>query len=85
MIAATYALSGILLALSASMFQQGMLTAQTQSLAWIVIFFFASSAASAAYLTVSELFPLELRGIAYRRRQTPYPRTAFQLLDQPGA
>jgi MFS family permease len=41
-----------------------MLTAQTQSYAWILIFFIASSAASAAYLTVSELFPLEMRGLA---------------------
>jgi MFS family permease len=46
------------------MFQHNMLTAQTQSFAWIAIFFIASSAASAAYLTVSELFPLEMRGLA---------------------
>jgi MFS family permease len=64
MIASTYALSGILLAINAWMFQQGMLTAETQSWAWVFIFFIASSAASAAYLTVSELFPLELRGTA---------------------
>jgi MFS family permease len=64
MIACTYALSGILLAISGWMFQQGMLTAQTQALAWTIIFFVASAAASSAYLTVSEIFPLEVRGLA---------------------
>ncbi len=64
MITATYALSGILLAVSGWMFQQGWLTAQTQAICWTVIFFVASSAASAAYLTVSEIFPLEIRGMA---------------------
>lgn len=64
MIALTYALSGILLVLSGWMFQQGLLTARTQALAWTVIFFFASAAASSAYLTVSEIFPLEIRGLA---------------------
>jgi MFS family permease len=64
MIALTYALSGSLLAVSAWMFQHGLLTAQSQSLAWVAIFFIASAAASSAYLTVSELFPLELRGMA---------------------
>ena len=64
MITITYALSGILLAISGWMFQQGMLTATTQAIAWSVIFFFASSAASSAYLTVSEIFPLEIRGLA---------------------
>jgi MFS family permease len=64
MITATYALSGIMLAATAWLFQHGLLTAQTQSIAWVVIFFIASSAASSAYLTVSELFPLEIRGMA---------------------
>jgi MFS family permease len=64
MIASTYALSGVLLALTAWLFEAGRLTAQTQSIAWIIIFFIASSAASSAYLTVSELFPLELRAMA---------------------
>ena len=41
-----------------------MLTAQTQTLAWTVIFFVASAAASSAYLTVSEIFPLEIRALA---------------------
>jgi MFS family permease len=64
LISLTYALSGVLLAVSGWMFQQGLLTARTQAIAWTVIFFFASSAASSAYLTVSEIFPLEIRGLA---------------------
>ena len=64
MIAITYALSGILLALSGWLFREGWLTAQTQAIAWTVIFFIASCAASSAYLTVSEIFPLEIRGMA---------------------
>lgn len=64
MIAITYAASGILLAITAYLFENGMLTAQTQSLAWVLICFIASSAASSAYLTVSELFPLEIRAMA---------------------
>lgn len=64
MIILTYGLSGILLALTAVLFQFEMLTPITQSLAWVAIFFIASSAASAAYLTVSELFPLEMRAMA---------------------
>ena len=63
MIAFTYGMAGVLLALSGWMFSQGWLTAQTQTLAWMVIFFFASAGASAAYLTVGELFPLETRAI----------------------
>ena len=42
----------------------GVLTATTQTVAWCVIFFFASAGASAAYLTVSEIFPLEVRAKA---------------------
>lgn len=64
MIAITYAMSGLLLALTAWLFEQGVLTAQTQTLAWSVVFFFASAAASSAYLTASESFPLELRALA---------------------
>lgn len=64
MITITYALSGVLLALSGWLFHQGLLTAKTQALAWTVIFFVASAAASSAYLTVSEIFPLEIRGLA---------------------
>ena len=64
MITLTYAIAGMLLALTAWLFQAGLLTAQTQTLAWTVIFFVASAAASSAYLTVSEIFPLEIRGMA---------------------
>ncbi len=64
MIAFTYAISGILLAISGYLFAEGLLTARTQTIAWMVIFFFASAAASSAYLTVSETFPLELRALA---------------------
>ena len=64
MIVTTYAISGVLLAVSGYAFQQQWLTAGTQVLCWTAIFFIASSAASAAYLTVSEIFPLEIRGFA---------------------
>ena len=64
MIAATYGAAGILLALTGWLFHAGLLTAQTQTLAWTVIFFIASAAASSAYLTVSEIFPLEIRALA---------------------
>ena len=64
MIALTYSMSGLLLAVSGYLFSIGTLTAQTQTIAWMVIFFFASPAASAAYLTVSETFPLEVRALA---------------------
>jgi MFS family permease len=64
MIAATYGAAGILLALTGWLFHAELLTAQTQTLAWTIIFFFASAAASSAYLTVSEIFPLEIRALA---------------------
>src|SRR4051794_37955156 len=64
MIAFTYGVSGVLLALSGYLFSIGVLDAQGQTVAWMVIFFFASPAASAAYLTVSETFPLEVRALA---------------------
>jgi len=64
MIAFTYAISGVLLAGSGYLFMIGVTTAQTQTIAWMVIFFFASAAASSAYLTVSETFPLEIRALA---------------------
>jgi MFS family permease len=64
MIAFTYGASGILLALSGYLFAIGALSAKTQTIAWMVIFFCASPAASAAYLTVSENFPLEVRALA---------------------
>ncbi|MBN4665268.1 MFS transporter [Pandoraea nosoerga] len=64
MIGTTYALSGVLLAASGWAFAHGLLSTVTQTLAWSVIFFFASAAASSAYLTVSETFPLEIRALA---------------------
>jgi MFS family permease len=64
MIATTYALSGILLAGAGYLFAIGALSATGQTIVWMVIFFFASAAASSAYLTVSEIFPLEVRALA---------------------
>ena len=64
MIAGTYILSGVMLAITAWMFKQDMLTATTQEICWSLILFVASSAASSAYLTVSEVFPLEIRALA---------------------
>lgn len=64
MIAATYGLSGLLLTASGYLFAHGWLTVTTQTVAWSTIFFFASAAASSAYLTVSESFPLEIRALA---------------------
>ena len=64
MITLTYALAGVLLGVTGWLFHAGLLTAQTQTLAWTIIFFVASAAASSAYLTVSEIFPLEIRGMA---------------------
>ena len=64
MIAGTYLISGVLLAVTAFLFNAGVLNAVTQTIAWCVIFYFASAGASAAYLTVSEIFPLEVRSKA---------------------
>lgn len=64
MISITYISSGVLLTVTAWLFEAGLLTALTQAICWSVIFFVASSAASAAYLTVSEVFPLEIRAVA---------------------
>ncbi len=64
MISLTYLLSAVLLAATGYMFTQGWLSAWTQTLAWSIIFFFASAGASSAYLTVSEVFPLETRAMA---------------------
>ena len=63
MISATYAIAGALLCITGWLFARGLLTAESQTIAWTVIFFFASAAASAAYLTVGELFPLEIRAV----------------------
>ncbi len=64
MISFTYILSGVLLAATGWMFDAGILSATAQTVCWSVIFFFASAAASAAYLTVSETFPIEIRALA---------------------
>jgi MFS family permease len=64
MIAFTYAASGILLLATGVAFERGALDAQTHTLLWCASFFFASAAASSAYLTVSEVFPLEIRAMA---------------------
>jgi MFS family permease len=64
MISATYLLSGVLLAITAFAFDANLLNGFTQTVCWSVIFFFASAGASAGYLTVSEIFPLEVRAKA---------------------
>ncbi len=64
MIAGTYGLAGVLLAVTGWLFAQGLLSAVEQTAAWTVIFFFASAAASAGYLTVGESFPIEIRAVA---------------------
>jgi MFS family permease len=64
MIAFTYLMSAILLTGTGYLFLRGLVSAETQTIAWMIIFFFASAAASSAYLTVSETFPLEIRALA---------------------
>ncbi|MBV9018367.1 MAG: MFS transporter [Alphaproteobacteria bacterium] len=64
MIAFTYAISGVLLAIVGWLFREGIVDAMILTICWSGIFFFASAAASAAYLTVSESFPLEARALA---------------------
>jgi MFS family permease len=64
MIAGTYIAAGVLLAVSGHLFARGALTATTQTLCWSAVFFVGSAAASSAYLTVSEIFPLEIRAQA---------------------
>ncbi len=64
MIASSYACAGVLLAITGVLFAQDWLTAVSQTALWCGVFFVASAAASSAYLTVSELFPVELRGMA---------------------
>ena len=64
MISGTYAVAGALLILVGVLFERGLLDAVQQTAAWTIIFFFASAAASSAYLTVGETFPLEVRAIA---------------------
>src|SRR5205807_10594020 len=64
MIASTYAISGVLLAIVGYLFREEAVDARELTLCWSGIFFFASAAASAAYLTVSESFPIEARALA---------------------
>jgi MFS family permease len=64
MIALSYATAGLLLVITGFLFARGQLTAASQTALWCGVFFVASAAASSAYLTVSELFPVELRGLA---------------------
>jgi MFS family permease len=64
MIAATYALSGVLLLGTGILFVRGALDARSITVCWCVVFFVASAGASSAYLTVSETFPLEIRAMA---------------------
>jgi len=64
MISATFGAAGLLLIATAALFAAGYLSAVTQTVAWTVIFFFASAASSSAYLTASEIFPLETRALA---------------------
>jgi MFS family permease len=64
MISGTYILSGVLLLITGYLFDQHQLNATTLTIAWSVVFFFASAGVSAAYLTVSEIFPMETRALA---------------------
>ncbi|MFC0438224.1 MFS transporter [Kutzneria buriramensis] len=64
MIAICYLGSGVLLVVTAVLFQQNVLSAWTLTIAWSTVFFLASAGSSAAYLTVSEVFPLEIRAMA---------------------
>jgi MFS family permease len=64
MIASTYAVSGVLLAGTGYLFSIDAFSAQSLTAAWMLVFFFASAAASSAYLTVGEIFPLEIRALA---------------------
>jgi MFS family permease len=64
MIGTTYVVSGALLTCTGYLFSRGLMSAETQTIAWMITFFFASAAASSAYLTASETFPLEIRALA---------------------
>jgi MFS family permease len=64
MIAGTFTVAAMTLIVTGYLFERGWLTAATQTALWSLMFFFASSAASSAYLTVSEIFPLEIRALA---------------------
>ncbi len=64
MIASTFAIAAVILVVTGYLFKAGALSASSQTALWTLMFFFASSAASSAYLTVSEIFPLEVRALA---------------------
>ena len=64
MIAGCYAIAGALMLLSGYLFYLDVISAATQTALWVALFFFASAAASAAYLTISEVFPMEIRAMA---------------------
>ena len=64
MIAGCYFICGVLMTLTGYLFYIDVLNAATQTLMWCIVFFFASAAASAGYLTVSEIFPMEIRAMA---------------------
>lgn len=64
MIGGSYSLAAIVLFISSVLFNNDLLTAGTHTALWCISFFFASAGASAGYLTVSEIFPLEVRGQA---------------------
>jgi len=92
MLAFTYAVSGLLLAMTGYLFSENLLSASQLTMAWMVIFFFASAAASAAYLTVSETFPLEIRAprdralLCHRHRRRRNCRTwLFGILIETGS
>jgi len=61
MIATSFILAGLLLVGTGVLFRGSVLDATTLTVGWVAVFFFASAAASAAYLTVSEIFPMEIR------------------------
>jgi MFS family permease len=63
MISGCYFISGALLAATGYLFYLDILSAVTQTILWVIVFF-ASAAASAGYLTVSEVFPMEIRAMA---------------------
>ncbi|RUO98280.1 MFS transporter [Hyphomicrobium sp.] len=64
MLVLTYGVSGLLLAVTGLLFAADLVTSWQLTIAWVVVFFFGSAAASSAYLTVSESFPLEVRALA---------------------
>jgi MFS family permease len=64
MIAATFSIAALILIVTGYLFERDALSASAQTTLWTIMFFFASAAASSAYLTVSEIFPLEIRAVA---------------------